>query len=56
MLPITNRPAEHAPMVKACCNACRACTTTNIIGLVFAGAGGLALGAQRFWRRFVKVS
>jgi hypothetical protein len=37
---------EHAPMAAACCNACRTCVTTNIIGVVmaaFAGAGYAAL-------------
>jgi hypothetical protein len=42
--------AEHAPMATACCNACRACVTTNIVGLFVAGATGLALGARRLAR------
>ena len=29
---------EHAPMATVCCNACRTCWTTNIIGLFVAGA------------------
>jgi len=32
---------EHAPMAAVCCNACRACTTTNVLTL----ATGVGLGA-----------
>ncbi|MFL5936226.1 MAG: hypothetical protein ACJ744_04080 [Gaiellaceae bacterium] len=48
----TARYGENAPMATVCCNACRTCATTNIIGLVMASAGGLALGARRLTRRF----
>jgi hypothetical protein len=46
MAPITNRAAEYAPMAPACCNVCRTCTTTNIVGLALGGltAAGAALG------------
>ena len=46
MAPITNRAAEYAPMAPACCNVCRTCTTTNIVGLALGGAtaAGVALG------------
>ena len=26
---------EHAPMATVCCNACRTCVTTNIVGIAF---------------------
>jgi hypothetical protein len=52
MLPVVNRAVEHAPMATACCNVCRTCTTSNIVTLLFAGAGGLALGMRRRARRF----
>ena len=44
--PLTNRAAEYAPMAPACCNVCRTCTTTNIVGLALGGltAAGVALG------------
>jgi hypothetical protein len=35
------RYGEHAPMATVCCNACRACTTTNLLAL----ATGAGLGA-----------
>jgi hypothetical protein len=33
-------------MAPACCNVCRTCTTTNIVGLALGGltAAGVALG------------
>jgi hypothetical protein len=31
--PLTHRAADYGPMVPACCNVCRTCTTTNIVGL-----------------------
>jgi len=46
---------EHAPMATVCCNACRTCTTTNILGLVVAGAGGIAVGAKHLARRFARA-
>jgi len=42
---------EHAPLATACCNACRTCVTTNIIGIVTAAAAGAGLGAARLGRR-----
>jgi hypothetical protein len=43
MLPMANRASEHAPMVAVCCNACRTCTTTNLLTLATAlGAGAVA--------------
>jgi hypothetical protein len=36
---------EHAPMAAVCCNACRTCVTTNVLGIAMATAasGGVAL-------------
>jgi hypothetical protein len=53
--PITNRAAEYAPMAPACCNVCRTCTTTNVVGLMFGGAAAAALAVGRFARRVVKT-
>jgi hypothetical protein len=47
------RYGEHAPLATACCNACRACVTTNLVGIAWAAAGGLALAAVGFARRAV---
>ena len=40
-LQVATRYGEQAPMATACCNACRTCTTTNLLAL----ATGMGLGA-----------
>jgi hypothetical protein len=52
LAPITNRAADYGPAVPACCNVCRTCTTTNIVGLLVGGATALGLGVAAFARRF----
>ena len=47
---------EHAPMAAVCCNACRTCATTNLIGLGIAGATGAGYAAAHFVRRFTRGS
>jgi NAD/NADP transhydrogenase alpha subunit len=42
---------DHAPMAATCCNACRACVTTNVAALAVAGAAGIAAYGGRFVRR-----
>ena len=50
-LPVVNRAADYAPVAPACCNVCRTCTTTNILGFV----SGAALGVFYFVsRRFAR--
>ena len=44
---------EHAPMATVCCNACRTCVQTNLIGLAF---GALAAAGTAVSRLFVKPS
>ena len=48
---ITQAAAKNAPMATVCCNVCRTCVTTNLIGLATAAvaAGGLSL--RRLFRR-----
>jgi hypothetical protein len=43
--------AENTPTVAVCCNACRTCITTNIVGLVTAAFAGAGYGVARFVRR-----
>ena len=52
-LPLMNQAADSAPVVTACCNACRACATTQITGLAMAGLAGLGLGIRRLMRRAI---
>jgi hypothetical protein len=55
MAQAAGRYGENAPMAAVCCNACRTCVTTNIVGVVtaaFAGAGYAVANFAR--RRFAK--
>ena len=54
MLPLANRANDLAPAATVCCNACRTCLTTNIVGLGMAAFGGLAVGVRRLTRRVGK--
>ena len=56
MLPLANRANDLAPAATVCCNACRTCVTTNIVGLGMAAIGGLTVGVRRFTRRSAKPS
>jgi hypothetical protein len=51
MLPLANRANDLGPAATVCCNACRTCMTTNIIGVGIAALGGIGLGARRLARR-----
>jgi hypothetical protein len=42
---------DHAPAVAVCCNVCRTCVSTNLLGLAWAGIVGAVLAATRFFRR-----
>ena len=44
---------EHAPMTAACCNACRTCVTTNVIGLATAALAGAGFVAAKLGRRLL---
>jgi hypothetical protein len=45
---------EHAPMATVCCNACRTCVTTNIVGLLTAAIAGASFGVANLLRRFAR--
>ena len=53
---VAGKYGEHAPMATVCCNACRTCVTTNIIGLATAGVAALGLSLTRFAARFTRGS
>lgn len=42
---------EQAPMATACCNACRTCVQTNVLGLAVAGLAFVASPARRRFKR-----
>jgi hypothetical protein len=45
------RYGDNAPMAAVCCNACRTCTTTNLLALAFGVGAGAVYGAARFFKR-----
>jgi hypothetical protein len=52
MLPMANRTADYAPVIPACCNACRVCATNYVFGLAAAAGAGLLALSGRFVKRF----
>lgn len=52
-LPLLNKGVEVTPAVQACCGACRACITTNIVTLAAGAVTGAALYVARLVRRRV---
>ena len=56
MIQVATKYGDQAPMAAVCCNACRTCTTTNLLAL----AAGMGLGALyavgRLARRIVRLS
>jgi hypothetical protein len=50
-LPVVNRLAEQAPMTTACCNACRTCVSSNLLGLALAGGGAILSALSTLRRR-----
>ncbi len=47
---------DQAPMAAVCCNACRTCTTTNLLALVTGAGLGALYAVGRFARRAVTRS
>lgn len=48
---VTAKYGEHAPLATACCNACRTCVQTNLVGLALAAVAGAGLSLRRAFRR-----
>lgn len=42
---------ENAPLATTCCNACRTCVQTNLLGLAVAALTGVGLAVRRAFRR-----
>ena len=49
--PLTNRAADYAPAVPACCNVCRTCTATNVMAVAGAAVIAVGAGAAAVFRR-----
>ncbi len=54
MIRATTKVGDQAPMAAVCCNACRTCTTTNLLALAFGAGAGAVYGAARFAKRVVR--
>ena len=48
---VAARYGESAPMAGVCCNACRTCVQTNLIGLALAAIGSAGVAIARAVRR-----
>lgn len=53
-LPMANQAADSAPVVVACCNACRVCVTSNVVGLVFTGCAAACAAVWRLRDRYLR--
>jgi homoaconitase/3-isopropylmalate dehydratase large subunit len=45
---------DQAPMAAVCCNACRTCTTTNLLALATGMGLGALYAAGRFGKRLLR--
>ena len=53
MLDVAAKYGDQAPMAAVCCNACRTCTTTNLLALGTGAGLGAVYAVGRFARRAV---
>jgi hypothetical protein len=51
MAQATAKYGENAPTAAVCCNACRTCVQTNVIGLGLAAVGGAVAATRRYFVR-----
>jgi hypothetical protein len=56
MVDVATRYGDQAPMATACCNACRTCTTTNLLALATGAGLSVVYAGVRFARRMVRRS
>jgi hypothetical protein len=53
---VAGKYAENAPTAAVCCNACRTCITTNIVGVVTTAFAAAGYGVVGFVRRRLNTS
>ena len=53
MVDVAARYGDQVPMATVCCNACRTCTTTNLLALATGAGLGAVYAVGRFARRVV---
>jgi hypothetical protein len=51
---VAARYGDQAPMAAVCCNACRTCTTTNLLALGMGAGLGAIYAVGRFGKRLVR--
>jgi len=56
MIQVAAKVGDQAPMAAVCCNACRTCTTTNLLALATGAGLGAIYAVGRFARRIVRAS
>jgi hypothetical protein len=47
---------EQAPVVTACCNACRTCVQTNLVVIAVGTLAAVGTGVKRFFARSASSS
>jgi len=53
----TAKLGDHAPMATVCCNSCRTCVQTNLLGIALAGLAAAGMAVARVGRRlFARTS
>jgi hypothetical protein len=53
MIEVTAKYGDQAPMAAVCCNACRTCTTTNLLALATGAGLGAVYAVGRFAKRVI---
>jgi hypothetical protein len=48
---VAARYGENAPLATTCCNACRTCVQTNVIGIALGLAAALGMAVRRRFAR-----
>ena len=56
MIQAATKYGDQSPMVAVCCDACRTCTTTNLLALATGAGLGAVYAVGRFARRVVARS
>ena len=51
MTEAASRYGENAPLAAVCCNACRTCVQTNLLGLALGGIAAFGAVVTRRFRR-----
>jgi hypothetical protein len=53
---VMSKYGDQAPMAAVCCNACRTCVTTNVVGLATGAIAAASYAAGRLARRVTRTA